>query len=73
MASLGEGGASLGRGGLEKAWKGEAEGNVESQGFGAIWDRDGDKLEGMGAMCIGAGRRAWLGDVGLLLGQYTMR
>lgn len=57
-------GITLGRGGSEKACRGGAEGNMESLGFAAIWDRDGNTFEGMRAMCMGAGRRAWLGEVG---------
>lgn len=46
MASQGEGRASvsLRKGGLEKACWGGAEGNVESLGSAAIWDRDGNNV-----------------------------
>lgn len=74
MASLGEGGASLWGGEAWKRLAGEQRReNMDSLGFAAIWDRDGNKFEGVWAMLSGAGRWAWLGKVGRLLGQYTSR
>lgn len=50
---------SLGKGLLRGA-----EGNVESPGSAAVWDRDGNKCMSVGAVLSGAGRRTCLGELG---------
>lgn len=65
-------GVPLGRGVLEKACWGGAEGNLESLDFGAIWGRDGNKCVSEGQSSVEKGSEH-AGEIQRFLGQCMIR
>lgn len=65
-------GVPLGRGVLENACWGGAEENMEPLGSAAIWDRDGNKYVGVGAVLHGA-EESKMGGAEGFLGQHAIR
>lgn len=57
---------------MEKAYRGGAAGNMESPGFVAIWDRDGNKFRAWGQCSVEQGGGQGLENFGDFLGSEQL-